>query len=189
MRGESRFDILEEFGIKNTLLASTSGKLLDLGRFPGMIRGSGFVMGERIRVNNIHAALEVLDQVEGYRGEGREGSLYTRQLVDVDVGANSGPIGVGLLYHRHPDLRRIIPSGDWRVHRNTQDEFLDKLIRKHWSGSEQDLAMAIAKKSFTMATDHARIAKSLLPIRKAIKEQRITERDLVFVSKKFVVTP
>ena len=56
MRGESRFDVLKQFGIDCSLLAEAQGQLFDLGLFPGMTRecdSESHVHGEFIRLKDL----------------------------------------------------------------------------------------------------------------------------------------
>lgn len=132
MRFESRFECLRKFRIECALLASTPGRLVNLGEYPGMlpaIDSNQEVAGEFVRVGDIAGALSSLDRIEGFRGYGTDDSLFARRLVLVNVGEGRlrrawayvflGPEGDG------------ISGGCWRSWQNVRDERLDQIVRAH----------------------------------------------------------
>ena len=124
MWGESRFSLLRRYGLICSLLAETSGRLLDLGSFPGLVkpnRPDDFVQGDFIRVHNIGDAINELDRIERFRGFGQPESLYRRTLNKVAVGVrvsfqmsspSAGHQQLVIVYkntHGVPDARASLP--------------------------------------------------------------------------------
>lgn len=68
--------------IRSARPATTTGILIDLGSFPGLIQGDGIVRGVVLEVEK--AALTVTDHIEGYV-PGRARNLYEREEVSVDL--------------------------------------------------------------------------------------------------------
>ena len=93
--------------------ATTNGRLIDLGDYPGLIEGEGVVVGELFRLPS--ATLERIDDLEGFDPLDPEGSLFLREEREVHLpGANSRfhawtyrwPHGGG----------SVIEQGDWVRH-------------------------------------------------------------------------
>ena len=81
------------------------GRLLDLGRYPGLIDGAGRVRGEVYRLDDPEL-LPVLDREEGYNFERR------RAIVTL---ANGRRVRAWVYHHRGPQNRAVpIPGGDYR---------------------------------------------------------------------------
>src|SRR5262245_66446682 len=81
------------------------GDLLDLGRYPGLIEGTGRVHGEVYRLDDPEL-LPVLDREEGYNFERR------RAIVTL---ANGGRARAWVYRYRGPQNRAVpIPDGDYR---------------------------------------------------------------------------
>ena len=118
MRGECRHQSLQEDAeVHCTRPARTSGRLLDLDAFPGLIpavQQGEQVLGEYYQVADIGRTLGILDEIEEFRGYGVPGSLYTRVLARVDVGA--GVPQMAWTYHlaEIPSAASVIQSGSWR---------------------------------------------------------------------------
>lgn len=118
MQGECRHTSLQEDSqVLCALPAGTRGRLLDLGAFPGLIpavRQGEQVLGEYYQVADIGRTLGILDEIEEFRGYGVVGSLYTRVLARVDVGA--GVPQMAWTYHltEIPATVSVIQSGSWR---------------------------------------------------------------------------
>lgn len=119
LRGECRHASFQAGAeVLCALPAQTSGRLLDLGSFPGLIPAvepGEYVAGEYYRVGDIGRTLGILDKIEEFRGYGIEGSLYTRVLAQVDAG--SGSRKVAWTYHltEIPPSASVIPTGAWRT--------------------------------------------------------------------------
>jgi len=97
-----------------------SGELFDLGRYPGLVPGTGNVRGELYRLNDPlpkERALEAfrqLDEYERYDAHDVEGSLYHRRVVRL----RNPTVDAWLYYYNGPvDGARRIESGDWRDYR------------------------------------------------------------------------
>lgn len=118
MRGECRHQSLQgDAEVHCTGPARTSGRLLDLGDFPGLIpavQQGEQVLGEYYQVADVGRTLGILDEIEEFRGYGVPGSLYTRVLTRVDVGA--GVLQMAWTYHlaEIPYTASVIQSGSWR---------------------------------------------------------------------------
>jgi gamma-glutamylcyclotransferase (GGCT)/AIG2-like uncharacterized protein YtfP len=84
---------------------SVRGRLLDLGRYPGLIRGDGRVHGEMYRLDDAEL-LPVLDREEGYN--------FVRRSTIVTLA--SGRRARAWLYcYRGPRERAVpVPHGDYR---------------------------------------------------------------------------
>jgi gamma-glutamylcyclotransferase (GGCT)/AIG2-like uncharacterized protein YtfP len=193
LRGESRFQILQDCGLECTLVARMFGRLVDLGSFPGLVdigTDESMVCGDFIRVRNVEAAIERLDQVEGFRGYGRPGSLYRRALLQVDVGEAHIRSAWTYVLVQGGDQATLIPSGDWREHRGVRDDFHRRLIEKHVEGDESSVARSLAKMPpFYFNEDVEAVAKELMPLRRSLAEGLISERRLAQVSGSWVTLP
>ena len=119
MHGESRHRFMELHGVLDTKVATTGGRLLNLGSYPGLVEPGHperRVRGEFIRLREPLAALEVLDEVEGFEGFGRSGSLYERVWVQVTFDLPHQGFGWAWSYRYARNFARFpeIASGDWR---------------------------------------------------------------------------
>lgn len=88
--------------------------LLHLGGFPGIVPGSGKVIGEVYSIDE--DLLARLDRIEGYCGEPGPQNLYNREIVEViDENGSVGPAYVYVynLEGSHRDTHEKIESGDW----------------------------------------------------------------------------
>lgn len=63
--------------------ATTHGQLLDLGDYPGLIEGEGKVIGELFLLPV--AALDRIDDLEGFDPADVEGSLFVREVREVQL--------------------------------------------------------------------------------------------------------
>src|SRR5215472_2106541 len=91
---------------------SVKGALVSLGRYPGLIEGSGTVRGELYRFADLPAALDVLDDVEEFEPTDPSRSLYLR--IPIRVRTNDGEVDAWTyLYNGSTDDAQPIPSGDW----------------------------------------------------------------------------
>ena len=90
-----------------------AGTLVSLGRYPGLIEGSGSVRGELYRFADLAAALDVLDDVEGFEPTDPANSLYVR--VARRVQTDDGDVDAWVYrYNGSTEGAQRIPSGDWR---------------------------------------------------------------------------
>jgi gamma-glutamylcyclotransferase (GGCT)/AIG2-like uncharacterized protein YtfP len=104
MRGYSLHRVLAS---ASTFLdeGAVRGRLLDLGRYPGLIDGDGRVRGEIYRLDDPEL-LPVLDREEGYNFERR------RAIVTL---ANGRRARAWIYRYRGPQNRAVpIPDGDYR---------------------------------------------------------------------------
>ena len=104
MRG---FALNRVLAARSTLLGdgAVRGRLLDLGRYPGLVVGAGRVHGEIYRLDDPEL-LPVLDREEGYNFERR------RAIVTL---ANGRRAGAWIYRYRGPQNRAApIPDGDYR---------------------------------------------------------------------------
>jgi gamma-glutamylcyclotransferase (GGCT)/AIG2-like uncharacterized protein YtfP len=92
--------------------AHIAGRLIDVGRYPGLLHGDGQVTGEVYEVDDAHLAR--LDGVEGVLPGDRAQSHYWRELVTVVSGPQQGQQVQTYLYNRPVDGCTPIPHGDYR---------------------------------------------------------------------------
>ena len=112
-----RDEMPKSVGAKLIGRGSISGKLYDLGRYPGAKAGtqpSDRVHGEVHRLPNADAAFDVLDRYEGLAPGAPGKSEFVRSLVNVTMEDSSGERGWAYLYNRPVNEARLIPSGDYR---------------------------------------------------------------------------
>ncbi len=92
--------------------ARVPGRLVDVGRYPGLLHGEGTVTGEVYRVSD--AQLARLDQVEDMVPGDRAASQYWREQVTVQGGALAGQPVWTYVYNRPVDGLVPIAHGDYR---------------------------------------------------------------------------
>ena len=92
--------------------ARVPGRLVDVGRYPGLLHGEGTVTGEVYRVSD--AQLARLDEVEEMLPGDRPGSQYWREQVLVLEGALAGQSVWTYVYHQPVDGLTPIAHGDYR---------------------------------------------------------------------------
>lgn len=96
---------------------SISAALFDLGIYPAAVPTTeGRVWGEVYEMVNPGIVLPVLDEIEGYRADGPDASLYTR--VKTPVTLDDGSILDAWAYFYNAPLGRAqrIESGDYLEH-------------------------------------------------------------------------
>ena len=193
MRGESRFDVLKQFGIDCSLLAEAQGQLFDLGLFPGMTRecaSESHVHGEFIRLRSPEAALAALDRIEGFRGYGKPGSLYRRELISVHVG--DGRLRTAWTYclDASADDAQVILSGDWRKHCGTRERFMRWLANAHSDQHPRRIAERLASKSpYSWNSDREATVAELLPLDDALASGTLSERKLAQTTGEWAIVP
>ena len=85
--------------------ARAAGRLLDLGRYPGLVAGAGAVQGEVYRLDDPQL-LPVLDREEGYN------FVRRRALVTLADGRRAR---AWIYHYRGPRERAVpVPHGDYR---------------------------------------------------------------------------
>ena len=92
--------------------ARVPGRLVDVGRYPGLLHGDGLVTGEVYRVND--AQLARLDAVEDMVAGDRAASQYWRERVQVRDGALAGQQVWTYVYNLPVDGLTPIAHGDYR---------------------------------------------------------------------------
>ena len=134
MRGEPRASTWIDSQVECALLAAAPGSLLDHGAYPGYVPStdcdaSKMVKGEFLRFKAIDDVLARFDEIEGFRGFGREGNLYCRTLVVADVGGGRGRLA--WTYATARTSAPAITSGDWRTHRATKRVACTRILEGH----------------------------------------------------------
>ena len=102
----------EMHGAQRLGAACVTGRLVDVGRYPGLLQGQGTVTGEVYRVSD--AQLARLDEVEDMVPGDRPASQYWRERVQVHSGALAGQMVWTYVYNRPVDGLTPIPHGDYR---------------------------------------------------------------------------
>jgi gamma-glutamylcyclotransferase (GGCT)/AIG2-like uncharacterized protein YtfP len=92
--------------------AQVPGRLVDVGRYPGLLLGDGVVSGEVYEVDDAHLAR--LDGVEDMVPGDRAASQYRREQVTVLSGPLQGQRVQTYVYNRPVDGCTPIPHGDYR---------------------------------------------------------------------------
>ena len=92
--------------------AQVPGRLVDVGRYPGLLSGAGLVTGEVYQIDDAHLAR--LDTVEDMVPGDRAASQYWREEVTVLSGALQGQRVQTYVYNRPVDGCTPIPHGDYR---------------------------------------------------------------------------
>jgi len=119
MQGQCRFHHLAAHQIENVLPATVCGRLVDLGEYPGMIElsnddRSSKVFGELFEMSDLSAVLADIDEVEDFRGYEAADSLYSRRLIQADIGDGQPRLAWSYFYEGGDGSP--IPSGCWRTH-------------------------------------------------------------------------
>jgi gamma-glutamylcyclotransferase (GGCT)/AIG2-like uncharacterized protein YtfP len=102
----------EMHGARFVGAAQVPGRLVDVGRYPGLLSGDGQVTGEVYEVDDAHLAR--LDVVEGMVPGDRNASQYWREAVNVLNGPLQGQAVQTYVYNRPVDGFTLIPHGDYR---------------------------------------------------------------------------
>ncbi len=92
--------------------AQVPGRLVDVGRYPGLLHGEGVVTGEVYEVDDAHLAR--LDVVEDMVPGNRAASQYWREVVTVCGGPLQGQQVQTYVYNASVDDCTPIPHGDYR---------------------------------------------------------------------------
>ena len=88
------------------------GALVSLGRYPGLIEGSGTVLGELYRFADLPSALDVLDDVEEFEPTDPSRSLYLRIAMPVQTADGEVEAWV-YRYNGSTEGSQKIASGKW----------------------------------------------------------------------------
>ncbi len=92
--------------------AQVPGRLVDVGRYPGLLPGDGSVSGEVYEVDDAHLAR--LDVVEDMVPGNRVASQYWREEITVSSGPLQGQRVQTYVYNRPVEACTPIPHGDYR---------------------------------------------------------------------------
>lgn len=118
--GECRHAILKN--VRRIIAARAPGILLDCGEYPAMrplsAGETGFVVGELVEIEAMADLLPELDEIEGYVGPGQPGSLFRRELIEVQV--EGGAARTAWVYFGEDavtEARQVIAGGDWKAYR------------------------------------------------------------------------
>lgn len=193
LRGESRFPMIKKFGIQCVILANTFGRLLDLGEYPGLVDidvSELEVLGEFVRLENPDEAIPELDEIEGFRGYGKSGSLYRRTIIEVHVGDGRTRQAWTYCLESERISGTPIESGDWREHLGKREDFLNRLAEIHSGRDEMRLAERIAQDiRFSRHEDREQDIRSLLPISRILANGELSERKLAMASGLWTAVP
>jgi gamma-glutamylcyclotransferase (GGCT)/AIG2-like uncharacterized protein YtfP len=92
------------------------GRLVALGRYPGLLDGDGNVVGELYRLDDVAASLETLDDIEEFDPADPDNSEYLRIVRDVHCKDGSTVSSWVYLYNGDASAAPAIKGGDWRQH-------------------------------------------------------------------------
>jgi gamma-glutamylcyclotransferase (GGCT)/AIG2-like uncharacterized protein YtfP len=115
------FDRRRRAGIDDKLTyvgrAHIRGQLYDLGLYPVAVPApDGEVWGEVYRTEAPDEVLVALDDIEGYRSDDPDKSLYARQLAQVVLPNGRGDEAWVYFYNAPIGRAELIPSGDYLAH-------------------------------------------------------------------------
>jgi len=112
--GRQRITPKLRFNGRGTIQAA----LFDLGIYPAAVPAEdrSVVWGEIYETTDTAAVLAVLDEIEGYRANEPERSLYTRVLTDITTDANEIEKAWAYFYNAPLGQARRIESGDYLKH-------------------------------------------------------------------------
>jgi gamma-glutamylcyclotransferase (GGCT)/AIG2-like uncharacterized protein YtfP len=115
------FDRRRRAGIDNKLAyvgrGSIQGSLFDLGIYPAAVPAyEGRVWGEVYQMTDAGAVLAALDEIEGYRADDPDRSLYTRGEAAVTLPDGSASRAWVYFYNAPLGQALRIPSGDYLEH-------------------------------------------------------------------------
>ena len=114
MQGEQRNSTLKEFSIGEGKPASTTGSMLNLGDYPGMIAGDeGVIQGEVYQIDQVYLTLQTLDSIEGFYGYDSTHSLFTRTIVRIDTEQGREWAWTYVYNKENEKEYATIESGDW----------------------------------------------------------------------------
>jgi gamma-glutamylcyclotransferase (GGCT)/AIG2-like uncharacterized protein YtfP len=115
------FDRRRRAGIDDKLKymgrGAIQGALFDLGLYPALVAASdGRVWGEVYEMTDPPTVLAALDDIEGYRHEDPDRSLYTRAQTGVTLPDGSAAMAWVYFYNAPLGKAQRIPSGDYLEH-------------------------------------------------------------------------
>ena len=115
------FDRRRRAGIDDKLRyigrGAIQGALFDLGLYPALVAASdGRVWGEVYEMTDVPTVLAALDEIEGYRHDDPDRSLYTRAQTDVTLPDGTHAQAWVYFYNAPLGKAQRIPSGDYLEH-------------------------------------------------------------------------
>jgi len=112
--GRQRVDSKLRFIGRGTIKAA----LFDLGIYPAAVPADdhSLVWGEAYQIDDPTSVLSALDEIEGYRLNEPERSLYTRVLTDVALVGGTSEKAWAYFYNAPLGQARRIGSGDYLAH-------------------------------------------------------------------------
>ncbi len=123
-RGLSRNNLLSQ--AKFIDLAYCEGGLIDVGSYPGLVRGEGYVVGEVYEIDS--DTLSRLDMVEGFYEDDIKHSLFTRKMASICSFRDNSTTTTWLYYFKQDDgnYHRIqdeqSPFADYRRYLTSQKD-------------------------------------------------------------------
>jgi gamma-glutamylcyclotransferase (GGCT)/AIG2-like uncharacterized protein YtfP len=96
--------------------ATMPGRLVAVGRYPGVLDGDGTVVGELYRLDDVATSLETLDDIEDFDPADPDKSEYLRVVRDVSCKDGSNVSAWVYLYNGDASAALAVKSGDWRQH-------------------------------------------------------------------------
>lgn len=182
MRGESRFSIVAAHGLHCALMADTLGRLVLGPHYPGFLpEGMNRAYGDYFRSKNIAGLLASLDEIEGFLGFGKQGSLFRRSLCKAHVG--DGRERLAWVYHICDTSLPGMPKPDWRYERGLYFDFRSEVVRAH-AGACEDFYLDLARSCYHFSGkpdselpiyDHAKVCEEL-------DREQLSELELAKVS-------
>lgn len=121
-KGEPNYHWIRVYA-KKTQSAWVRGWLFDLGPYPAMIEGRGWVKGELVELQGCENTLKKMDELEGYYGPGSPQNLYERieTLAWTEEGEKVNCFIYVFPRERQKELillDRLLPGGDWVNRKN-----------------------------------------------------------------------
>ena len=115
MKGELRHPTLSECSIGEGRSASTTGALIELDDYPGMLTGEkGVVHGEVYQIDQMYSTLRTLDTIEGFYGYDSTHSLFTRTIVQIKTEHGMEWAWTYAYNCGDEEKKKIIESGNWK---------------------------------------------------------------------------
>ena len=108
--------------LRYTGRGTISAALFDLGIYPAAVptNDGSRVWGEVYEATEPSAVLSALDEIEGYRANEPERSLYMRVLIDVTLDGGSVQTAWAYFYNAPLGRAQRIESGDYLEHLNVK---------------------------------------------------------------------
>jgi gamma-glutamylcyclotransferase (GGCT)/AIG2-like uncharacterized protein YtfP len=114
MNGEIRNSTLMEYSNGEGKPASTTGSMLNLGDYPGMIAGNeGVIHGEVYQIDQVYLTLQTLDSIEGFYGYDSTHSLFTRTIVRIHTEQGHEWAWTYVYNKENNREYEVIESGNW----------------------------------------------------------------------------